>query len=405
MPTRRAFLKDSALAVIGTAVVPAFASYFSGTQTLDLHAHFAMHLRLPTTPRDNPAGDAFRALLFRTANLFFNNSWGRFRVTPDAIRKGGIAAMASVLYDPADEFRLGHAAPGNAFAHILEQIQQVEQAVEDNYGLELAHNVGEVEACLVKGQTVLFHCMEGSIGLGGDAGHVAELARRGVAYMIIAHLFYKGAATCNNSIPFLTDKQFAKMNAQPEGVGLTQHGCEVVEACFREGIIVDLTHCTDQAIDDIFRIHSSRGEYRDAPIISSHTGVRGTSNYAVNLSDETILRIRKTGGVVAIIPCVHLLTHPHAHSSKRIDLVFDAIDYVHRLTGSYDTVAIGSDLDGFALPVKDFKSMRDVPKVQDAFTKRYGAQVADAILRDNALRVLKQGWRAPALVAGSAWQR
>ncbi len=367
-------------------------------QMLDLHAHFAMHMRLPTTPRDNPAGDALRELLFRTANLFFNNSWGRFRVTPDTIRAGGLAAFASVLYDPMDEFRLGHAAPESAFTHILAQMEQVEQAVEDNYGLALAHNVAEVEACLLKEQTVLFHCMEGAIGLGGDAGHVAELARRGVAYMIIAHLFYKGAATCNNAIPFLSDKQFAKINAQPEGVGLTQHGCDVVECCFREGIIVDITHCTDQALEDVFRIHNSRGEYRDAPIISSHTGVRGTSAYPVNLADDTILRIRKSGGVVALIPCAHLLLPPHPRrgSKKNIDLLFNAVDYMHRLTGSYDTIAIGSDLDGFALPVRDFQTMRDVPKVQDAFARRYGAPVADAILRNNALRVLKQGWRSRA---------
>ncbi len=402
MPTRRVFLRDGALAMIATAFVPPPVprpSYLGGMQMLDLHAHFAMHMRLPTTPRDNPAGDAIRALLFRTANLFFNNSWGRFRVTPDTIRKGGIAAFASVLYDPADEFQLGHSSPKNAFPHILAQIEQVEQAVENNYGLELAHNVAEVEACLVKGQPVLFHCMEGAIGLGGDAGNVAELARRGVAYMIIAHLFYKGAATCNNAIPFLTDKQFAKINAQPEGVGLTQHGCDVVEGCFREGIIVDITHCTDQAMDDIFRIHSSRGEYRDLPIISSHTGVRGTSAYPVNLSDDTILRIRKSGGVVGIIPCSHLLMPPHKRAGlhKNLDLMFNAIDYMHQLTGSYDTVAIGSDLDGFAIPVKEFQTMRDVPKVQDAFTKRYGAEVADAILRDNALRVLKQGWRPRAV--------
>ncbi len=393
MPTRRVFLKDGALAVIGAALVPAFRPYVSGMQMLDLHAHFAMHMRLPKTPRDNPAGDALRAVLFRAANLSFNNSWGRFRVTPQTIRQGRIAGFASVLYDPADEFRVGHSSPEGAFAHILAQMDQVERAVEDNYGLALARNVAELEACLMKDQQVMFHCMEGAVGLGGDAGHVAELARRGVAYLIVAHLFYKGAATCNNAIPFLSDNQFARINAQPGNVGLTQHGREVVESCFREGIIVDITHCTDQAIDEVFGMRDSRGEYRDAPIISSHTGVRGTSPYAVNLSDDTILRIRKSGGVVGIIPCPHLLTPPHK-SGNHIDLVFNAIDYVHRLTGSYDTIAVGSDLDGFALPVKEFQTMRDVPKVQDAFAKRYGAQVADAVLRDNALRVLKQGWRS-----------
>ena len=60
MPTRRAFLKDGALAMLGTAIVPGFVPDMSAMQMLDLHAHFAMHMRLPTTPRDNPAGDAVR---------------------------------------------------------------------------------------------------------------------------------------------------------------------------------------------------------------------------------------------------------------------------------------------------------------------------------------------------------
>jgi microsomal dipeptidase-like Zn-dependent dipeptidase len=274
-------------------------------------------------------------------------------------------------------------------------MEEVEHAVQDNYGLQLARNPRELESCLIKEQPVLFHCMEGAIGLGGDAAHVQELARRGVAYIIVAHLFFKGAATCSNAIPFLTDREFAAINAQPSGLGLTKHGEDVVACALQEGVIVDVTHCTDKAVDDIFRIHDSCGEYKDRPIISSHNGVRGISNHPLNLSDKNIERICQTGGIIGVIFYPHWLLPPNTLEwfHDHINVVFKAVDYIHDRIGSYDHIAIGSDLDGFIAPVHELQTMSDVPRVEDAFTHRYGTQVAELILRDNALRVLKNGWR------------
>jgi microsomal dipeptidase-like Zn-dependent dipeptidase len=364
-------------------------------QTLDLHAHFPMHLGLPRSQGDNVAVDAEQAALLRLLNLFLNNRAGQFRVTPETILEGGIGGLGSVLYDPGDEFQLGHSAPAMAFPHILAQMDNVEQAIEDNAGLELARNPAELEACLVKEQPVLFHCVEGAIALGGDAAHVQELAQRGVAYMIVAHLFFKGAATCANAIPFLTDSEFAKINNQPEGVGLTKHGEDVVEALLQAGIIVDVTHSAELAVDDIFRIYNSRGEYRDRPIISSHNGVRSTSDHPLNLSDTNILRIAATGGVIGIILYPHWLLPPHSseHVADGFDLMRKAIDHIYQLTGTHNHTAIGTDLDGFITPIPEVQTMKDVPRLEDAITRFYGSEAAEAILRDNALRVLKQGWR------------
>jgi microsomal dipeptidase-like Zn-dependent dipeptidase len=51
------------------------------------------------------------------------------------------------------------------------------------------------------------------------------------------------------------------------------------------------------------------------------------------------------------------------------------------------------DLDGFITPIPEVQTMKDVPRLEDAITRFYGSEAAEAILRDNALRVLKQGWR------------
>jgi microsomal dipeptidase-like Zn-dependent dipeptidase len=364
-------------------------------QTLDLHAHFPMHLGLPLWKKDRMAQDLAQSVLLRLFNVFLNNRAGQFRVTPETILQGGIGALGSVLYDPGDEFRLGQSAPPEAFAHILAQMESVERAVQDYAGFEIARNPDELAACLVKEQPVLFHCVEGAIALGGDAFHVQELARRGVAYMIVAHLLFKGAATCANAIPFLTTAEFARINSQPDNVGLTPHGKDVVECLLQEGVIVDVTHCTDLALDDIFRIHDSKGEYRDRPVISSHNGVRGTSDWSLNLSDENIRRIRDTGGVVGVILYPHWLLPPNSneHISDGLNLVGKVINHIYTITGSHDFTAVGTDLDGFITPVPEVQTMKDVPRLEDGITKMFGADVAEKILRDNALRVLLEGWR------------
>jgi microsomal dipeptidase-like Zn-dependent dipeptidase len=147
---------------------------------------------------------------------------------------------------------------------------------------------------------------------------------------------------------------------QDRNIGLTDLGKAVVEQLLREGILVDITHCTELAQKQIFDLAKDHG---NAPVISSHTGVRGASDYPLNLSRETVRRIAKSKGVVGIILGTHWLRQPREQifGPKGFELVFRAIDCVHQWTGSYNHIAIGSDLDGFIQPIEGCETYADTP--------------------------------------------
>jgi microsomal dipeptidase-like Zn-dependent dipeptidase len=72
------------------------------------------------------------------------------------------------------------------------------------------------------------------------------------------------------------------------------------------------------------------------------------------------------------------------------------VDALHDVTGSYDAIAIGTDLDGFITPVEGFASFASADAFANALADRFGSEVSDRLLFGNALRVLRDGWRGVA---------
>jgi microsomal dipeptidase-like Zn-dependent dipeptidase len=76
------------------------------------------------------------------------------------------------------------------------------------------------------------------------------------------------------------------------------------------------------------------------------------------------------------------------------------IDRIHDLTGSFDHIGIGSDLDGYIKPaLPGLEHMGRMRALQQSLAERYGAAVAEQISSGNALRVLRSAWRHTAAPA------
>jgi microsomal dipeptidase-like Zn-dependent dipeptidase len=70
------------------------------------------------------------------------------------------------------------------------------------------------------------------------------------------------------------------------------------------------------------------------------------------------------------------------------------IDRIHKVTGTFEHVAIGSDLDGYIKPaLPGLEHMGHMRALQAALAERYGDETGAAIASGNALRVLRAGWR------------
>jgi microsomal dipeptidase-like Zn-dependent dipeptidase len=72
------------------------------------------------------------------------------------------------------------------------------------------------------------------------------------------------------------------------------------------------------------------------------------------------------------------------------------IDHIHGLTGSYENIGFGTDLDGYIKPaLPGLEHLGHMARLQRSLADRYGAHDAELISSGNALRALRTGWLAP----------
>jgi microsomal dipeptidase-like Zn-dependent dipeptidase len=377
---------------------------------VDLHAHYPMHL-IPPEQADTHAavvarrpGARWKALLVNllSRGLNYEGPGGAPSVTVELMRAGEVGAILSVLYSPFDEMdlTLPYGAPPQPgyINSVLGQIDLVEAHVGgEPFDATVAHGPAELDAAIAAGRAAIVHCIEGGFALGSTAAeidaNVGELARRGVAYVTLAHLFWRGVATNAPALPFMPDALYRKVFGEPD-VGLSALGTAAATALTREGVLVDVTHMSERAIADTFKTLGP-----DVPVIASHMACRFGS-LVYNLTDDTIREIGRRGGVMGVIACEHY-TRSGLRAARKVrtfedsmELVYAHIDRIAQVTGSHDHAAIGSDLDGWIKPaLPGLEHLGRMRQVQEALTTRYGADVAGKIASANALGLLRRAWR------------
>jgi microsomal dipeptidase-like Zn-dependent dipeptidase len=212
---------------------------------VDLHAHFPMHLlpdeqqrtheRARTWWRQRWQGRVVE-LISRVAN--YQGPGDSPSVTEQQMREGDVGVALSMLYQPFSEIDLteSYGAPPREsyFNAILDQRQTVEDYVAGHAGeVAIAHSVSELDALLGTGVPILIHAIEGGFQLGRDPAevrrNVQQLAGLGIAYVTVAHLFFRDVATNAPALPFLPDWLYNFAFPQGKTEGLTPLGHEVID--------------------------------------------------------------------------------------------------------------------------------------------------------------------------------
>jgi microsomal dipeptidase-like Zn-dependent dipeptidase len=207
----------------------------------------------------------------------------------------------------------------------------------------------------------------------------------------------RAVATSAPALPFLPDRLYDFAFPQPDE-GLSELGRAAVRAMVGAGILVDVTHMRDRALEDTFALLDELdGGQHTVPVVATHMACRfGKLHYC--LPDSAIRRIADRGGVMGCILCEHYITSGLPGKATDFDSSVAAlcrhIDRIRDVTGSFDHVAIGSDLDGYIKPaLKGLEHMGHMRRLQDALAVRYGSRDAARICSENALRVLRSAWR------------
>jgi len=283
--------------------------------------------------------------------------------------------------------------------------QQLDKYPQD---LELTTNIKDFKMINKKGKIACFLGLEGGHAIEEDLSLLRTFYRLGVRYMTL---------TWENSNPLASS---AADTSSQKG-GLTQLGRETVKEMNRLGMMVDVSHLSEQAFRDVVNLSS-------APIIASHSCVKAICNHYRNLTDEQIKAIAKSGGVIGInffsgyldddfrkvsdsifkeinvkkeeikekfkgddkkIEEETSLLYRNANFPPPATLskLVDHIDYIVKLVGP-DYVGLGSDFDGIPAIPLEIKDASGLPAItQELLNRGYKDKDIKKILGGNFLRV------------------
>jgi membrane dipeptidase len=180
---------------------------------------------------------------------------------------------------------------------------------------------------------------------------------------------------------------FAFPRSPDTGPGLTEAGRELVRACNRLGIMLDLSHLNERGFWDI-------AELSDAPLVATHSNAHALCRSTRNLTDKQLDAIKESDGMVGLNFHVGFLREDGGDQADTpLDVMVRQIDYLVERLG-IDRVGLGSDFDGATMPL-EIGDVSGLPKLVAAL--RAGGY-DDAALRklahENWVRVLRKTWRA-----------
>ncbi len=161
--------------------------------------------------------------------------------------------------------------------------------------------------------------------------------------------------------------------------GLTPFGRSVVAEMNELGMIIDLSHGSDQLLADVLSISRQ-------PVVASHSNARAVYDCPRNLSDGQIRAIAEGGGVVGLNFCARFLADDLSAEGQRAAILAHARAIVN--AGGEDCLALGSDFDG--IPANAFlPTPAKMPVLLEALTKAFGVRVTEKFASGNFLRVFR----------------
>ena len=208
--------------------------------------------------------------------------------------------------------------------------------------IALAYSAKHIEENRAKGKASAILTIEGPAGIGYDPALLEDLHKIG---------FRISTLTWNERNPLA--------GSHKTGGGLTDQGREYVMEAQRLGILIDVSHLSDEAFWDLMDV-------TQAPIIASHSNIRSVCNHSRNLTDDMFRKICETGGVTGINLCAPFL----AESDVTMDTVCDHIFRLLELDPTGKHIALGGDLDGCSELPEGFTGINSYNALAEVMLRR-----------------------------------
>ncbi len=332
-----------------------------------------------------------------------------YRTNIARMKQGGLNAEFFSLY-----VKPWYVQHGGAARRTLDMIDSVYRAVERHPNdLMIATSVADIRRAKRLNKIAALMGIEGGHAIEDSLPTLREFYRLGVRYMTL---------TWNNTNNWADAGRGEKKHG-----GLSDFGKEVVREMNRLGMLVDVSHVSDDTISDALDVSK-------APIIASHSSARALSNVPRNIPDDLLKRIAKNGGVVqvnfySVFVDEKTVAPQSAERDKRlkaqqdainqkykddperlaeesdkleaanplpplpISKLIDHIDHIVKVAG-VDHVGIGADFDGANDMPEGARDVSMLPNITYELLKRgYSEQDIRKILGGNLLRVFAEAER------------
>jgi membrane dipeptidase len=325
-------------------------------------------------------------------------------------KQGGLDLPFMSIYTPAEmEKEDGDASESFELAnHLIDSVEAMAARAPDKF--MLVRSVADAEKALQSGRVGLAMGMENGSPINHKLENIQFFADRGIRYITLTH----GLSNHISDSSYDDKRQWD---------GLSPFGKEVVAEMNRVGVMIDISHVTDDAFFQVIQLSK-------VPVIASHSSPRHfTPGWERNMSDDMIKALAKNGGVIQInfgssfllqkakewydtmeerrtayleenglgehspekyqFDENYRVEHPFPYAT--LDELVAGFEHVIGLVGA-DHVGIGSDFDGVgdSLP-ENMKDVSYYPALIEAFLKReYSVDTIRAIMGGNLLRVWQQ---------------
>ena len=326
------------------------------------------------------------------------------------LRAGGIGAIFFALWVPVEI--AGPAATRRARDLLDATLKQIESHGGD---LALATSSEEVRRARAENKVAVLLGIEGGHAIDNNLAVLREFHARGVRYMTLT--------------PNAATEWADSSNDAPRHNGLTDFGKQVIREMNRLGMLVDVSHVSDETFYDVL-------ETSLAPVIASHSCCRALCDATRNLDDAMIKALASHGGVIHITfhdaflsqeyatanraLAAEIASHEKAASKKHgeneaqnlmelqrlsdesirggklpqvsWEKIVDHIDHAVGIAGA-DHVGVGSDFDGAFMPA-GMEDASKFPRLTEGLLKRgYGETDIRKILGESTLRVMADAAR------------
>jgi membrane dipeptidase len=335
-------------------------------------------------------------------DLSINNGRSRTSVVTDIprLRAGCIGGQFWSVYVPAD------LNGPEAIQAVLEQIDVVHRFVAKYpETFEMAGTADDVERIHKRGKIASLIGMEGGHSIGNSLAALRSMYALGARYMTLTHTkSTEWADSCADA---------------PRNHGLAPFGKDVVREMNRLGMMVDISHVSDETMRAALEVSA-------APVIFSHSSARAVCNNPRNVPDDILKLTAQKHGIVMVcfLPAFIVeresadmaagekeqerlkklypkeplkqdeglaewrKSHPEPSQARMTD-VADHIDHIRKVAG-IDCIGLGSDFDGFHGSIKGMEDVSCYPDLLAELLRRgYKKKEIQQIAGLNILRVMR----------------